>query len=175
MLLDTGTGVRSPIAEGIWPFISPRIATLGGNLHSVNRVTGCGFGGPPHLSTYDLEAGAFLTPAPVFIDTDGSSVVHNGVGDLTSDGTAMMMSLALCGSSQSSVLADLSPGASLTNLTDFAASGADMNGLAASPGGEIFALDWSTLSVANLYRVAGPRRTSSWAASRSRRSPCAAA
>ena len=159
--IDTQTGIVEMVdPDPVAPLARARHVHHNGLLYEINTPAG-GCPNPTQifLTTVNPVTSAALSElVPI---TEGVNLPEFGaVGDMTSIGSTMLVSLrpsANCAAVGVCLLADLSPAADLSNVTDFSAFGADMNGLAASSAGTIYALDERPASgEADLYRVVRP-------------------
>jgi hypothetical protein len=156
--IDTETGIVGSLNPAVlWPFARAALAYHGSLLYEINTPAACGQEEHGRLNLIDPNGPTVIAGFQV-LTLNGTWVNRFRIGDITSDGTHVYMTHIPIGCGPTySQLATLSSAAEMTVVADFSGVGADMNELAASGTGQLYALDErSAAGQADLYLVTPP-------------------
>jgi len=153
--IDSSTGTVTTVGTVGYDFGNAQLALLGGTLYATNLPL-C-VNGVVDLVAIDPDTGVKISQ--VRVKSGAADLVTSAADGLAVDGTTLLLSYrtaGLCGAAHN--LADLATSGALSNVTTFSSSATDMDGLAVSPSGQIYAYDGvlGSPNRADVYAVARP-------------------
>ncbi len=159
--IETSTGAVTLYSEIAGIFGTPRLAYMNGTIYALNPLGGCSGGcSQPYLQGIDPTTGA--STGLWWLTSGGASANCWYAEGLTSDGSRLIASVTrpfpddTC-NGRTKRLADLGTGGELSNVSGRVDENADMDHIAMSPAGQLYAIDAVSLSatqlVGRLYRA----------------------